>query len=180
MRRRGVAVALVVVGAAALVALALRAPRAEPARPAGRGEQSIGLFDPHLHVALLEARPLDPAEAPAEAAPTGRAWVVTLRARSDAARIEIDLSTLGIELLDGAGRRHVPRRLAGADGAWRFEDRLRLTLRPGDSITQSFLFELPPDATDLVLSLGCSDGPGRFLPRGIVRLLGECAAFVIG
>ena len=142
------------------------APRWAEASPAPRdGERSIGLFDPHLHVSVHDVRVV-PAEGQGPAT-----WIVTVRARNDAARIEIDPSSLVVRALSSGGRSYLPIEHRASDEQ-RFATRLTGPLRPGDSFDQAFLFELPRDVDAPFLVIESADGPLSMLPRTVVRLLG--------
>jgi hypothetical protein len=163
--------ALILLGACgAVLALGLGSlavgPRWAEGSPAPRdGERSIGLFDAHLHLAVHDVRVVPPAGAgPAT-------MIVTVRARNDAARIDIDPSRLVVRVVSRGGRSYLPIERVSSDEQ-RFASHLAGTLRPGDSIDQSFLFELPPEVDRPFLVLESEDGPLPMLPRTVVRLLG--------
>ncbi len=167
---------LLAAGAAAVVALLviLGGSARETAAPAPRSiERSIGLFDAHLHLSVADVRVVTTPAGAATRPETGkRLWIVTVRARNDAARIDIDPSSLDVAVLSREGRTFAPLEGADRPAEAPLSTRLDGTLRPGDSIQRSFVFELPDDALAPVLVIESHDAPLPWLPRGIVRWLG--------
>ena len=156
--------ALLVLGLGLLVI----APRWSESAPAPRSdERSIGLFDAHLHLSVQDVRVVEPARAAAGR----RVWIVTARARNDAARIDIDPGRLDVLVRSRDGRVFAALERVGP-GEQRFERHLVGTLRPGESREQSFVFELPGDVASPVLVVESTDVPLPWLPRPVVRLLG--------
>jgi hypothetical protein len=136
------------------------APRWSERSPAPRPiERSIGLFDPHLHLSVRDVRVVGTS-----------GWIVTVHARNDAARIDVDPSGLTLRAVSSDGRAFGPVE-RGSD-EMRFAAHLAATLRPGESSDQTFLFELPADVRSPFLVIQSDDGPLPLLPASVVRLLG--------
>jgi len=108
--------ALLVLGLGLLVI----APRWSESAPAPRSdERSIGLFDAHLHLSVQDVRVVEPARAAAGR----RVWIVTARARNDAARIDIDPGRLDVLVRSRDGRvfaalERVGPGSSGSSGTW--------------------------------------------------------------
>jgi hypothetical protein len=147
--------ALLVLGVGGLVI----APRWSERSPAPRRvERSIGLFDPHLHLSVREVRVVQ------------SGWIVTVHARNDAARIDIDPSRLAVRAVSSDGRSFGP--VEHGSDEMRFAAHIAATLRAGESSDQTFLFELPADVRSPFLVVQSDDGPLPLLPASVVRLLG--------
>jgi len=169
--------ALLAVGAATIVVtlgvLGVSARRLT-ASPAPRSvERSLGFFDPHLHLSIREVRVVDTLDGGVVRAGAGkRLWIVTVRGRNDAARIDIDPWGLDVAVRSSDGRAFAPLDLVGSVADVSLQTRLDGTLHPGDSIDWNLLFELPEDAVSPLLVVEANGGPLAWLPRGLLRVLG--------
>lgn len=112
-------------------------PREPEAAVVGE-ETSFGFFDPHLHLTVVAARK---GEAPDQSLAWTSIYLVTVRARSDAAGMTIDPGRLRIFVRDGLGRDHPPIELS-LDGEETTRARLASKLEGGDSYEQTFAFAL--------------------------------------
>ena len=122
-------------------------------------ERAFGFFDPHLHIAVVDARKGEPPESYG----AGSLYLVTVRARSDAARITLHPGDLRIFVRDRQGRDHAPVLLELEDTG---ETGLLLasTLAPGESFEQTFAFVVPRSIEEPALWISQITPLNRLLP----------------
>jgi hypothetical protein len=153
---------LAAAGAAAVLglgALNLAGAAAGPLVLAPGEEKTFGLFDPHLHVALIDVA-VEPVWGTAPA--RGEFHAVRIRVRNDAARILIDPSELRIFAIDDAGGAHDPLAAGSIEGP-PIDTDAGGVLRPGDAHERTLLFDLPAGTRRATLWVGYRSWLARLL-----------------
>ncbi len=119
-------------------------------RVLGRSEEKLFCgADCDLAFSLVAAEPIDPIVPAFRLRPAHRSWLVSVRVRSDAARVTIRPSSARARVLDARGRAYdvaalAERELGVGDAGHPFDR----ALPPGESYVRNLVFELPADISE--------------------------------
>ena len=123
---------------------------------------SLGMVDPHLEIAVIQVDHPDRWGEEPGRSPGGTFHLLALELRSSAVEMETHNGKLNVLVFDADGQRYLPLHpLTDEPGLWRYP-----TLKPGQSASKRFLFDLPSSVREPQLWVTSRTWITRLLPGG--------------